>query len=262
MGVDMIWRQFVCFAAAATFVGGVAWAGAATGTHQPLKVSIFSGAAEYRSDETLARYKEYLEQHYDVQCTLNIVKDIHSLPGVEQLQTCDVIVVFVRRVEVPPEQVEQIKKYMAAGKPVVGLRTASHAFQTWLDFDHEVLGGDYHNHDKKNELAHVTIGHTAKDHPVLKGVEAFDTMGKLYRNPQVATDVTVLLTAASADDHQPVAWVRTRSEAHDQHVFYTSLGVPEDFENENFRRLVANAIFWTARVEPRIRPAIEKTDRR
>ena len=33
-------------------------------------------------------------------------------------------------------------------------------------------------------------------------------------------------------------------------VFSTSMGTPEDFRNDDFRRLLVNAIFWTARRDP------------
>ena len=216
---------------------------------EALRISMYSGAAEYHSDQTLAGLKRYLERQSNVRCTLNQVKDIHDLPGIEQLGTCDVMVVFARRLELPAEQVAQIRRYMDEGKPVVGIRTASHAFQTWLAFDHEVLGGDYHGH-AEDKFAKVQISSKAKDHPALAGVEPFTTTGKLYSNPHVADDVTVLLTATSGDNTQPVAWARTRADHHNQRVFYTSLGTPEDFQNENFRKLVGNAIVWAAVREP------------
>jgi type 1 glutamine amidotransferase len=37
-------------------------------------------------------------------------------------------------------------------------------------------------------------------------------------------------------------------------VFYTSLGGPDDFKNESFRRLVVNAIFWTAKRNVEAKP--------
>lgn len=249
----MISRRAFC-AGAAGMLAAVAAAPADTPRRPPLRVSMYSGAAEYHSDETLAAFKQHLEQRYNVQCTLNKVTDIHSMPGLDQLETCDVALIFTRRVECPPQQVAHIRKYMESGKGVVGIRTASHAVQTWLDFDKEVLGGDYHYHDKADELSKVEIDPNAKSHPILAGVEDFTTTGKLYRNPQIARDVTLLLSASNKDDHQPVAWARTRPEHKDQRVFYTSLGVPTDFENENFRRLVANALFWTSRAEPERNP--------
>lgn len=252
----MKWRSVVCLLAALAFRSALASAGEPKATAPPLQVSIYSGATEYHSDQTLARFKTYLEKNYNVRCTLNDVTDWHTLPGIDQLETCDVMVVFARRVELTPDQVEKVKKYMESGRGVVGIRTASHAFQTWLAFDHEVLGGDYHNHVKDDKLAQITIPAGAKDHPVLKGVEPFTTMGKLYKNPQIAADDTVLLKARSEDDAEPVAWARTRAEHRDQRVFYTSLGVPEDFENENFRGMVANAILWAGKREPEDRKPI------
>ncbi|MBP9902352.1 MAG: ThuA domain-containing protein, partial [Verrucomicrobia bacterium] len=65
---------------------------------------------------------------------------------------------------------------------------------------------------------------------------------KLYKNPTLADDVVVLLDGVTASDREPVAWVR---EQHGGRVFYTSLGTPEDFSQESFRRLLVNAIFWT-----------------
>jgi type 1 glutamine amidotransferase len=251
MGTHPFVRRLVCVVALIVWVGSTAYAGEGKGASRPpLKVAMYSGATEYHSDQTLAGLKAYLDQHYNVQCTLNDVTDWHTLPGTEQLATCDVMIVFARRVECTPEQVERIKRYMESGRGVVGIRTASHAFQTWLAFDHEVLGGDYHNHVKDDKLARLTIPPAAKGHPVLAGVEPFTTMGKLYINPNIAADDTVLLNAKSEDDAEPVAWARTRADHKDQRVFYTSLGVPADFENANFRRMIVNAIFWTGKREP------------
>ncbi|HEY2589507.1 MAG TPA: ThuA domain-containing protein [Tepidisphaeraceae bacterium] len=251
MGTHCLVRRLFCVIGLIVWVGSTVRAEQAKEpAHQPLKVAMYSGATEYHSDATLAKLKAYLEHHYNVQCTLNDVTDWHTLPGTEQLAACDVMVVFTRRVECPPEQVERIRQYMESGKGVVGIRTASHAFQTWLAFDHEVLGGDYNNHVKDDKLARLTIPAGAKDHPVLAGVEPFTTTGKLYKNPHIAADDTVLLNAKTDTDAEPVAWARIRAEHKDQRVFYTSLGVPDDFENENFRRLIVNAIFWTGKRAP------------
>jgi type 1 glutamine amidotransferase len=45
---------------------------------------------------------------------------------------------------------------------------------------------------------------------------------------------------------EPIAWVR---EFKGGRVFYTSLGHPEDFKNDNFVRMLKNAIYWTANRE-------------
>ena len=57
----------------------------------------------------------------------------------------------MRRMTLPADQLGQVKRYIESGKPVIGLRTASHAIQNWLEMDKLVLGGNYQGHHK-NEL--------------------------------------------------------------------------------------------------------------
>ena len=74
----------------------------------------------------------------------------------------------------------------------------------------------------------------------------FKTNGSLYKNPNVAADVTVLLTGTMAKESEPVAWVREKD---GRRVFYTSLGHPDDFKDENFIRLLANGLAWATKDE-------------
>ena len=69
-----------------------------------------------------------------------------ALPGIEAARTCDLLFVFVRRNTLPEDQLKIVQEYCEAGRPVVGIRTASHAFQNWLEFDKTVLGGNYRGH--------------------------------------------------------------------------------------------------------------------
>jgi type 1 glutamine amidotransferase len=204
---------------------------------------MWSGSAEYKSNETLPVLKAHLEKQLGATCTIHEVpKANDALPGIDDLEACDVAVIFVKRVKLPPDQLAKVKRYVDAGRPVVGLRTASHAFQTWLAFDPAVLGGDYKGHEKRDLPAAVTRrrpAHKAAGHPVLAGVPAFATPGKLYHNPKLATDATVLLTADNGQTKQPVAWVRDHNGGR---VFYTSLGVPDDFKDPAFVKLLTNAV--------------------
>ena len=214
-----------------------------------LQVVLVSGSFEYESDESLAAFEKYLEANYPVECTLvraKMEKD-KSLAGLEALDTADVAVFFTRRLRVEGEDLDRIKKFVKAGKPVIGIRTASHGFQNWLEMDKAVFGGDYQGHFGKNVECTVAAAAAAKDHPVLKGVSGFTTTGSLYKNPKVADDVTVLLTGTiPKEPAQPVAWVR---EQKGQRVFYTSLGHPDDFKDAAFLRLLVNALAWATKTE-------------
>jgi type 1 glutamine amidotransferase len=219
-----------------------------------LKVYMISGCREYKSELSLTALKAHLEEHYNATCTLSLGKDGgKELPGTEALDGADVLLVFCRRMKLPEDQLAPIKAWCAAGRPVVGIRTASHAFQTWLAFDKEVLGGDYHGHsgNEKNIPVHIEPG--AKDHPILAGITEWTRMAKHYHNPNLAKDVTVLLTRPGKTGSLPLAWARSYHKEKDGRAFYTPMGLPSDFENEIFTRLLVNAIFWTAKrpVEPR-----------
>jgi len=211
----------------------------------PLKVCLISASAEYKSDESLAVLQEHLEKNYNAICLRAFGRDKgNDLPGLEALDSADVMVLFTRRVILPPEQMARMRKFIDAGKPLVGIRTASHAFENWAPnvnaLDAEVLGGSYAGHYDKDEPAALEF--KQPEHPILKGIAPFTTSGKLYKNAQLAPDVTVLVTASTPTHSEPVAWTRTRR----GRVFYTSLGVPEDFRMEAFRQMLAQSVFWAA----------------
>lgn len=218
----------------------------------PLKVCLISASAEYKSDEVLAAFQASLEKDFNASCTRIFGADKgDTLPNLDAIKTCDVMLVFARRVKLPPDQLAIVKAYFDAGRPLVGVRTASHAFQTWLEFDKEVLGGSYNNHYGKGPIQKVAIVEKAKDHPLLKGFAAYETPASLYKNPTVAADATILLEGSIPDKPtEPVAWTRLHKGGR---IFYTSLGAPEDFANAGFKQMIVNALFWTCKrdVEPK-----------
>ena len=77
----------------------------------------------------------------------------------------------------PEAQLNRFKAYFDAGKPVVGVRTASHSFQNWLEFDKVVLGCNYGRHygtGKEGDQTAITLASKyAADHPILRGI-SFD----------------------------------------------------------------------------------------
>lgn len=212
------------------------------------KVCLVSASAEYGSHDSLAKLQADLEKEGAV-CFQAFGEDKgNGIPGLEKLAESDVLVLFTRRIVLPPEQMELVKKHLDAGKPVIGIRTASHGIQNWLPdvkaFDKEILGGSYDGHYKNNEAAELTIAPEQKGHPVFKDVKPFETDGKLYKNENLAADVTVLMTAKNTSGNtQPVVWTRMNKGGK---VLYTSLGVQKDFENPDFRKFMVNAVVWAS----------------
>lgn len=210
----------------------------------PLRVHALSGSVEYKSDESLGLWRDRLVKERGVVWTMSSAPDrAETVEGLEHMATADVLVVFCRRWELRGDQAALIRAWIDSGKPIVGIRTASHGFQFFQEFDHAVLGGDYSGHGPGGVPVRVGIEPAASAHPVIAGVAGWERIEKLYHNRNPAADITVLLSSVTAGQEEPLAWVRTSD---GRRVFYTSMGLPEDFRNEYFLRLLDNALFWAA----------------
>jgi putative membrane-bound dehydrogenase-like protein len=211
-----------------------------------LKVCLVSGSFEYKSDESLAAFQKHLESNFAVECSRVFAKaeKDRSLAGLESLESCDVAIFFTRRLQIDGDSLEAVKRYVKSGKPLIGIRTASHGFQNWLEMDKEVFGGDYKGHFGAKMVCNVMVAEKAKEHPVVRGIASFKSNGSLYKNPAIAPDATVLLMGSIPNQSEPVAWVREKD---GRRVFYTSLGHPDDFRDENFTRLLVNALAWVTK---------------
>jgi type 1 glutamine amidotransferase len=214
-----------------------------------LKIHIISGAKEYQSEASMKAFSVWMEKHYEVKFTASWGHDgIEKLPNLEALDQADVMFVFARRMKLVEPQMKLIRAHWEKGKPIVGVRTASHAFQKADNeiFDRQVMGGNYQGHFSDER---VKVTHLLKDHPVLRGVKVFPS-GKLYKAGPLAKSATVLQQGDIGADKQNVSWVNTWKGGR---TFYTSLGVPEDFKNVDFRQMLVNAIYWTSKrqVSPR-----------
>jgi type 1 glutamine amidotransferase len=219
-----------------------------TGDHaKPLKVCLVSGSLEYSSDASLAAFQAYVEKRHPIRCARAFMKTEDDLPGLENLDTCDCMLLFTRRLRISGEQLDRVKQYCQSGRAIVGVRTASHAFQNWLALDKEVFGGDYQGHYGNAAKPQIGILDQSKAHPVLEGIQPFASGGSLYKNPKVAPDVTILLTGTIPGHSEPVAWTRAHRGGR---VFYTSLGHPDDFRQASFLHLLTNALFWATKRSP------------
>jgi type 1 glutamine amidotransferase len=218
------------------------------------------GESEYNTASTLPMFAKKQLEYRGIRCSFVHVNenDPNDFAGIEALKDADLLFLSVRRRTPPKAQLDLVRAYLAKGKPLVGIRTASHAFDReppsehharWAKFDDEILGVDYRNHHgNKPPKAATVIQATAAGagHPILTGVphDAFEARSHLYKNKPVATSVTVLMagTLSGRDDiSEPVAWT---NEANGNRVFYTSLGGVGDFGLPAFQRLLLNGVLW------------------
>ena len=211
---------------------------------------------EYRTEATLPKYAvEHLGKEFRVSLVFGSDENRGSIPGLNVLDEADLLLVSVRRRPLRPEQLSVIQRFVASGKPVVGIRTASHAFclrnkpapeglADWPEFDAEVFGGNYTNHHGNKLKSSVYVVDGAGDHPLLEGVATpFPQGGSLYRTSPLKPGTTPQLEGRLDDEDaptEPLAWTFTRSDGGQS--FYTSLGHVDDFAGESLPRLLTNAI--------------------
>lgn len=172
----------------------------------------------------------------------------------EALEKADLCFVSVRRRAPAVDDMEALKRFVASGKPIVAIRTSSHAFHLrgkpapegralWEEFDPEILGGSYHGH-YGDEIATVSVVKGAKDHPILAGVGKLPDSDKLYQAKPLKESTTLLLEASiEGKDPEPVAWTN-RAGDKEARIFYTSLGQVSDFADPGFRQFLVNAVAW------------------
>ncbi len=214
------------------------------------------GEGEYKTAETLPVFaKKYLEPlGLRVTIVSADASDGNNFPGLEILKSADLLFLSVRRRSPPQEQLDLVREYIASGRPVVGIRTACHAFHTrgehpdghdeWQEFDPEILGGHYTGHHGDGPKTALRVADGAEQHAILRGIDVsgFVGNGSLYQVSPLADDTVPLLFGSIPDTPaEPVAWTRMVGKSR---VFFTSLGHPDDFASEEFNHLLANGVLW------------------
>jgi len=230
--------------------------------HRP-RLAIIMAEEGYQTSRTLPAFAaSQLGQHFQVSCFYESETEPDTIPGLDELADADAVLISVRRKALPEESLRQIQTFVRSGKPVIGIRTASHAFalnstpvpegrSVWPEFDAEVFGGHYHGHYGDETRSQIRINAAADPHPVLAGLpsEPFAPGSHVYKVAPLARGTTVLLTADVQTDppvSEPVAWTYQRADG--GRSFYAALGHADDFDQPAFVRLLTSGIYWASGV--------------
>jgi hypothetical protein len=257
-----------------------------------------TGDEEYRSEESMPMLAKILAMHQGFKCTVLFAINrtsgeidpltLDNIPGLEALDTADLMVLFTRFRELPDEQMKHIIDYTNSGKPIVALRTATHPFAyvkrkdspyakwSWNNKDEpfkcgygrQVLGetwiSHYGVHQKESTRGLVAEG--MKNHPIARGVGVIWGPSDVYGLTTLHGDckpviMGYVLTGMNPDDPVneskkplPVAWTKsyTGESGKTSRVFTTTMGHAGDHKDENFRRLLVNACYWGMGLEDKI----------
>jgi hypothetical protein len=263
-------------------------------------VVLVSGDQEYRSEETIPQLAKILATRHGFKCTVLFTLDkdgtinptVNNIPGLEVLKDADLLVIFTRFLDLPDDQMKYFADYLKTGKPVIGLRTATHAFNIggkktyaylgngsnakgWEGgFGKQVLGEKWVNHHGAHgkEGTRGKLTDAGAKHPILKGIKDGEIFGTtdVYTvtlplpgdsTPLVLGEVTETLKPDSKavagkknEPMMPVAWTKTYKGEGEKtgRVFTTTMGASQDFEYEATRRMIVNACYWAAGLEDKI----------
>src|SRR5438132_8109348 len=268
-------------------------------------IVLVSGDEEYRSEEALPQLAKILARHHGFKCTVLFAIDpkdgtinpiqTNNIPGLEALNTADLLVIFTRFRDLPDEQMKHIVDYVESGRPIIGMRTATHAFDIkssptyarygWRSrewdggFGRQVLGETWisHHGEHGKQSTRGVIAPGAEGHPILRGIQDGDIWGPtdVYgvrlplpgdSKPLVLGQVLTGMNPTDKpvegkvnDPMMPIAWVKTYQgqQSKTARVFTTTMCAAQDFQSEGWRRLLVNACYWALGMEDKI-PA--KTD--
>lgn len=262
------------------------------------RIVFVSGDEAYRSEEALPVLAKILAEQHGFTCTVLFAIDnatgtinpniLDNIPGLEVLRSADLMVLFTRFRELPDEQMQYFDEYTRMGKPVVALRTATHAFRyvknpsspyAKYSFDSrakgwekgygkQVLGETWVSHHGKSgqEGTRTVANALVANHAILRGVNDFSTTTDVYGIAEITGEETVLLyglsTTGTGPDApvnpskgvMPIAWVKhyTSEAGNTGRVFTTTLGSSIDLKSEDMRRLLVNACYWAVGLDSAI----------
>ena len=263
------------------------------------QIVFLSGDEGYRSEEGLPMLAKILAIHHGFKCTVCFSVNPtdgtidpntkNNIPGIEALATADMVVMLLRFRELPDDKMKYFVDYLNAGKPIMGLRTSTHAWSydknkqspyakySWNSkewpggFGQQVLGDTWisHHGNHAKESTRGVINEAMKDHPILRGVEDVWGPTDVYGIVHLPQDAKVLLygqilkgmkptdepvTDKRNNPMMPLAWIReyTGEGGKASRIFTTTMGASVDLQNEGLRRMLVNGCYWGMKMEDKI----------
>ena len=273
------------------------------------KVVLIAGDDEYRSEEALPQLAKILARRHGFTCTVLFAinpkdgmidpHEMRNIPGLEALRHADLLILLARFRDLPDNQMKYLADYIESGRPIIGIRTATHAFNletsktyakySWNSkvpgweggFGRRVLGetwiAHHGEHGKQSTRGIFVKGQ--ESNPILRGIGDGEiwTRTDVYevRLPLPPTCRPLILgevlSGMSPRDTPvpgkpnnpmiPVAWTNsyTGAKGKTARVFTTTMGSAQDLDNEALRRLLVNAAYWAVGLEDKI-PAKSDVD--
>lgn len=259
----------------------------AEGPGKGKRIVLMAGDEEYRSEEGLPMLAKILARRHGFTCVVLFSQDDNgvinpdnssNIPGMEQLDTADLAICQFRFRELPDADMKHFADFLEAGKPLIAIRTATHAFNYTRDksspyakyswdskewpggFGQEILGDTWvsHHGNHGTESARGLVDGTNAKHPVLRGVKDVWGPSDVYGIIRLKPTDTVLLHGATLKGMDPdsplnfnkslmpLVWTRdyTWPTGNVTRTLTSTIGAAVDLKSEDLRRMFVNACYW------------------
>ncbi len=221
-----------------------------TAAKSPIRILVVTGGHSYDKPS----FNEMLNS-----LGKNITNQVVEFPAAfdqflpENRANYDVLVFYHMWQKITPDQEKVFAECIYEGKPLVVLHHSICAFDEWPEY-WKIIGGKYfhkpttldgkkypactYNHD-----LNFKVNVVKKKHPITKGVKDFDLFDETYKGYYIASGVVPLLTTTEPSSNSVIGWTSQYGRA--RVVTLQSGHATPTFQNENFRRLLKQAIEWS-----------------
>lgn len=251
-------------------------------------IVLISGDEEYRSEEALPMLGKILSQRHGFDCTVLFAIDpatgeinpniLTNIPGIEKVADADLVILFTRFRELPDDKMKYFVDYLKDGKPIIAIRTGTHAFNYKINrqspyarfdfasrewpggFGQQVLGETWVNHHgaHKSESTRGLIEGLHERSPILKGVKDIWGPTDVYGIVHLPSSADILIEGLSlrgmAPDAlpnynksiMPIIWMKDYQLDGGKvgKALTSTIGASVDLQCEDLRRLFVNASYW------------------
>lgn len=178
----------------------------------------------------------------------------NALIASPEVNRYDVLVFYDMVDSITPAQQESYIHLLKKGTSMIFLHHSLVSYQSWPEFI-KILGGQYHTHPVvvNGDTLNTSYEHDVtipvkvenKKHPVTRGINDFEIVDEVYGGVEILPQVKPLLSTTHPKSMRYLAWINHYGNSD---VIYIQLGHgPSGYSNPNYRKLVRQAIEWSAR---------------
>lgn len=208
------------------------------------KVFMLVGEREYSSSQSMPSFAVQLEEKFGLKVNYLTVPKNGSIKNLDDITNADLLMFYIQERNIPQQQYTKICEVLNSGTAAIAFKTSSLAFNSHPQWFLKYFGGAFQGFSGKKGVSVCALPEN-DNHPIIKDLEvkSFITRDQLIFPGPLTADSRPLLMGKSKDSHAvPVAWIREKKDG--QRLFYTSLGLLNEFESDNFVNLLNQAVNW------------------